>query len=97
MRRAVQGPDGELNFEIRDVYTAAGDTLTLERAQGNRTQRLVLHTEVGPATHEVIERPRQARSMQRGRVGGWIPRSRGCEALRSSEASAGLPRLLLVS
>jgi hypothetical protein len=41
MNRSIDGPDGKVTFEIRDVYTAAGDTLTLERSQGTRTQKLV--------------------------------------------------------
>jgi hypothetical protein len=39
--RTIDGPDGVLTFEIRDVYRAAGGQLTLERTQGNRTQRMV--------------------------------------------------------
>jgi hypothetical protein len=41
IRRAVQGPEGELVFEIRETYAATADTLTLERTQGKSTQRLV--------------------------------------------------------
>jgi hypothetical protein len=39
--RSIDGPDGKLTFEIRDMYSATGDTLTLERSQGNRTQTLI--------------------------------------------------------
>ena len=41
IKRSIDGPDGKLNFEIRDVYSVAGDVLTLERSQGNRTQKMV--------------------------------------------------------
>jgi hypothetical protein len=41
MNRSIDGPDGRVTFEIRDVYTVAGETLTLERTQGTRTQKLV--------------------------------------------------------
>ena len=41
MTRSIDGPDGLMTFEIRDVYSADGTTLTLERSQGTRTQRLV--------------------------------------------------------
>lgn len=41
IRRAVQGPEGELVFEIRETYTVAADTLTVERVQGKTTQTLV--------------------------------------------------------
>ncbi len=41
IRRAVQGPAGELVFEIRETYTVAADMLTLERVQGKTTQKLV--------------------------------------------------------
>ena len=42
MQRTIEGPDGPLRFEIRDVYsvTDAG-TLTLERRQGSQTRRMV--------------------------------------------------------
>jgi hypothetical protein len=39
--RSIDGPDGLLTFEIRDVYSVEGDTLTLERTQGSRSQKLV--------------------------------------------------------
>lgn len=41
IRRSIEGPDGRLNFEIRDVYSVAGNVLTLERSQGNRTQKMI--------------------------------------------------------
>lgn len=41
IRRSVQGPDGELVFEIRERYSQADDLLTLERTMGRTTQRLV--------------------------------------------------------
>ena len=39
--RSIDGPEGKLNFEIRDVYSVAGNVLTLERSQGSRTQKTV--------------------------------------------------------
>ena len=41
IRRAVQGPEGELVFAIRETYTATADTLTLERTQGKSMQKLL--------------------------------------------------------
>jgi hypothetical protein len=41
IRRAVQGPEGELVFEIRETYTVKADTLTLERTQSKTVQTLV--------------------------------------------------------
>lgn len=41
IRRSVQGPEGELVFEIRERYSRVDDTLTLERSMGRTTQRLV--------------------------------------------------------
>ena len=41
IRRSVQGPDGELVFDIRETYTRSGDTLTVERSQGKTVQKLV--------------------------------------------------------
>lgn len=41
IKRSIDGPDGKLNFEIRDTYSVAGDALTLERSQGSRTQKMV--------------------------------------------------------
>ena len=37
VRRSIQGPDGELTFEIRDVYSVTGNELAVERSQGPRT------------------------------------------------------------
>lgn len=41
IRRSVQGPDGELVFDIRETYSREADTLTLERSQGRTVQTLV--------------------------------------------------------
>jgi hypothetical protein len=41
VRRSVQGPDGELVFEIRERYAASAGALSLERTQGRTTQRLL--------------------------------------------------------
>ena len=41
MQRSIEGPDGLMTFEIKDVYSVDGNTLTLERSQGTRTQRLM--------------------------------------------------------
>lgn len=41
IRRSVQGPEGELTFEIREVYAVDGDTLTVERTQRRTVQTLV--------------------------------------------------------
>jgi len=41
IRRSIEGPEGRMNFEIRDVYSVAGNVLTLERSQGNRTQKTI--------------------------------------------------------
>jgi hypothetical protein len=41
VKRSIDGPDGKLTFEIKDVYTVSADTLTLERTQGSRSQKLV--------------------------------------------------------
>ena len=41
IKRSVAGPEGELVFDIRETYTPAGDTLTVERVQGRTVQRLV--------------------------------------------------------
>ncbi len=38
--RTIEGPDGPLRFEISDRYQLSGNTLTLERTQGSRTQRI---------------------------------------------------------
>lgn len=41
IRRAVQGPDGELAFDILETYAAVQDTLTVERRQGRTVETLV--------------------------------------------------------
>jgi hypothetical protein len=41
IKRSIEGPEGKLNFEVRDVYTVAGNVLTLERSQGSRSQKMV--------------------------------------------------------
>jgi len=41
IRRSVHGPDGELVFDIREVYTPGPDTLTLERTLNKTSQKLV--------------------------------------------------------
>jgi hypothetical protein len=39
IKRTVEGPDGPLNFEIKETYSVDADVLALERSQGTRTQR----------------------------------------------------------
>ena len=39
--RTIQGPDGELKFEIKDVYSVSGGLLTVERTQGSQSQKMV--------------------------------------------------------
>jgi hypothetical protein len=41
IKRSVQGPEGELVFDIVEVYTPSQDSLVLERTQGKTTQKLV--------------------------------------------------------
>jgi hypothetical protein len=41
IKRSIDGPEGKLNFEIRDVYSVTGNELILERSQGSRTQKAV--------------------------------------------------------
>jgi hypothetical protein len=41
VKRSIQGPDGPLNFEIQDVYSLAGNVLTLERSQGSKVVKMV--------------------------------------------------------
>ena len=41
LKRSIDGPDGRVTFEITDAYSVEGDTLTLERTQGSRSQKLV--------------------------------------------------------
>jgi hypothetical protein len=40
VRRTIEGPAGPVHFEIGESYSVSGDTLTLERSQGSRTQRI---------------------------------------------------------
>lgn len=39
--RSLEGPNGPVGAEIVDVYSVAGDVLTLERTQGRNKQKLV--------------------------------------------------------
>jgi hypothetical protein len=48
VRRSVQGPEGELVFDIREVYALTGDTLTLERTQRKTVQSLVYQRPPAP-------------------------------------------------
>src|SRR5688572_8696799 len=41
VRRSVQGPEGEIVFDIRETYSPESGTLTLERVQGRTTQKLL--------------------------------------------------------
>jgi hypothetical protein len=41
IKRSIDGPEGKVNFEIRDVYSVSGNVLTLERSQGSRTQKTI--------------------------------------------------------
>ncbi len=41
IKRSIDGPDGELKFEIRDVYSVSGGLLTVERTQGSQTVKMV--------------------------------------------------------
>ena len=43
--RTIEGPDGPLNFQIREIYSVSGDVLTLERSQGTRSQRTTYRRE----------------------------------------------------
>ena len=45
IKRSVQGPEGELVFDIVETYTAAEGNLVLERTQGRTTQKLVYKRE----------------------------------------------------
>jgi hypothetical protein len=40
LKRSIDGPTGRIRFEITDVYTVTGNTLTLERSQGTGRQKL---------------------------------------------------------
>jgi hypothetical protein len=43
--RTIDGPDGKLRFEIRDIYRVSGDVLTLERTQGSQTRKMTYRRE----------------------------------------------------
>ena len=38
--RTIDGPEGTLRFEIRDIYRVSGDVLTLERMQGSQSRKM---------------------------------------------------------
>ena len=40
-KRSMQGPTGTLGVEVKDVYSVAGDVLTIDRSLGRATQKLV--------------------------------------------------------
>ena len=40
-RRSMQGPTGTMGVDVKDVYRAAGDVLTIDRSLGRATQKLV--------------------------------------------------------
>lgn len=40
IKRSVQGPDGELVFDIVETYTPKAEALIVERTQGKSTQTL---------------------------------------------------------
>jgi hypothetical protein len=40
-RRSMQGPTGTMGVEVKDVYSVAGDVLTIDRSLGRATQKLV--------------------------------------------------------
>ncbi len=39
-RRSMTGPTGPMSVDVKDVYTASGDTLTIDRSMGRATQKL---------------------------------------------------------
>lgn len=41
IKRSIEGPEGRIDFEIRDAYSLVDNVLTLERSQGSRTQKMV--------------------------------------------------------
>ena len=41
--RIIEGPTGDVRIEMKDVYSVAGDVLTLERTQGVQTWRSVFN------------------------------------------------------
>ena len=40
-KRSMQGPTGTMGVEVKDVYSVAGDVLTIDRSLGRATQKLV--------------------------------------------------------
>jgi len=40
-QRSMQGPTGTMGVEVKDVYSVAGDVLTIDRSLGRATQKLV--------------------------------------------------------
>ena len=40
-QRSMQGPTGVMGVETRDVYSVAGDTLTIDRSLGRAKQKLI--------------------------------------------------------
>ena len=40
-KRSMQGPTGTMGVEVKDVYTVAGDVLTIDRSLGRAAQKLV--------------------------------------------------------
>jgi hypothetical protein len=45
IRRSVHGPEGELVFDIQEIYTREQDSLTLERSQSRTVQKLIYKRE----------------------------------------------------
>jgi hypothetical protein len=40
-RRSMTGPTGPMGVDVKDVYSVAGDVLTIDRSMGRATQKLV--------------------------------------------------------
>jgi hypothetical protein len=40
-RRSMTGPTGPMGVEVKDVYSVAGDVLTIDRSMGRVTQKLI--------------------------------------------------------
>jgi hypothetical protein len=40
-RRSMTGPTGPMGVDVKDVYSVAGDVLTIDRSMGRVTQKLV--------------------------------------------------------
>jgi hypothetical protein len=40
-KRSMQGPTGTMGVEVKDVYSVAGDVLTIDRSLGRATQKLI--------------------------------------------------------